>query len=165
MKQTAIVAGAALLALSAIGSGTAGLAEARGDQRRPAFNFDEIDLNGDGLLAPEEINAQRQARFAATDSNGDGNLSVGEMTARAQEMMSERIAAGIARRIARQDKDGDGMISLSEAEPPEQRSNRMFARLDQDDDGAVSRDEFETAKIWRRGYERGRRSRDGAALE
>ena len=41
----------------------------------PLTSFQELDLNGDGLLSPFEANDELAADFTVWDSNGDGKVS------------------------------------------------------------------------------------------
>jgi len=129
----------------------AGAAQADNHRERP--DFATLDLNGDGSLSLEEMQAQGQARFTSVDANGDGGLSAEELIAAAGERASDRAA----KMIERNDENGDGVLQLDEM--PRRgggdRAERMFERVDADGDGALSQEEFETAKE-RRG-ERGER--------
>ena len=44
----------------------------------PRTVFEELDLNGDGLLSPFEANDELAADFTVWDSNGDGKVSASE---------------------------------------------------------------------------------------
>jgi len=164
MKQTWIIAGVSALAFSATALLAASTAEARGQDRK-APGFEELDIDGDGLLTEKEMLARRAAQFAETDTDGDGLLSAEEMVEKARQAFAERIQPGVARRIARQDENGDGMISPEEMGPPEGRGARMFSRLDENGDGGISEEEFETARQWRRGFRAGRRHGRGIGTE
>lgn len=132
----------------------AGAAQAEGHQARP--DFATLDLNGDGSLTPDELQAQGEARFARADANEDGALSVEELIAAAGQRASDHAAE----MVARHDENGDGVLQLDEM--PRRggdRAARMFERVDADGDGALSQDEFETARE-RHGDRRGHGPKD-----
>lgn len=133
---------------------TAGAVQAQGERERP--DFATLDLDGDGTLTLEELQAQGQARFAAADANGDGALSAEELIAAADARAADRVA----QMIARLDENSDGVLQQDEMPARgEDRAERMFDRVDADNDGVLSQEEFETAK--ERGKDRrGHGSRD-----
>lgn len=128
--------------------------------------YDELDLNGDGALTPEEMQqamqAQAQARFDAADTDGDGALSAQEMLAQAEASRANAIQSRIERMIARLDANEDGLIQADEMpNPGESRpGDRMFSRLDADEDGALSAEEFAAMEDMR-GERRGPRGGHG----
>jgi Ca2+-binding EF-hand superfamily protein len=135
----------------------AGAAQAEDHRERP--DFAALDLNGDGGLSLEEMQAQGEARFAATDANGDGGISAEELIAMAGERASDRAA----KMIERHDANEDGVLQMDEM--PRRgggdgdRAERMFERVDADGDGVLSQEEFDTAKE-KRGDRRGHGGRD-----
>lgn len=132
----------------------AGAAQAAGHGDRP--DFAQLDLDGDGALTLQELQARGQARFEASDSNGDGALSADEMIAAANARTAERVA----RMIARFDANGDGVLQPDEM--PGRGGDfagRMFERVDADGDGQLTEEEFEAAKK-RWGDRRGQGPRD-----
>lgn len=130
---------------------SAGAAQAEDQRERP--DFATLDLNGDGALSLEELQAQGQARFDAADTDGDGALSADELSAAASARAAERTA----KMIERLDENGDGVLQLEEMPTRgEDRAERMFDRVDADEDGVISEEEFDTAKE-RRGDRDGRR--------
>jgi len=152
-------------AVTALIIATAGLGVAQqamqgdmgGGQHGPAFDFEELDADGDGRITRDEMAAQAQARFGAADADGDGKLSPQEMAERMQARMMERMARRVEQMIARQDSDGDGLLSMEEMQAG--RMGRMFDRHDADGDGAISAEEFEDMANMR--AERMSRARDG----
>ncbi len=120
----------------------AGAAQAEDHRERP--DFATLDLNSDGSVSLEEMQAQGEARFAGVDANEDGALSEEELIATAGARASERAA----KMIERHDDNGDGVLQMDEM--PRRgggdRAERMFERVDADGDGVLSQEEFDTAK-------------------
>ncbi len=133
----------------------AGAASANERGERP--DFATLDLNGDGALTLEELQAQAEARFASIDTDSDGGLSAEELIAAAEGRAADRAA----KMIERLDENGDGI--LQQDEMPRRggdRADRMFERVDADEDGVISQEEFDSAKERaneRRGERRGER--------
>lgn len=126
----------------------AGAAQAEDHRERP--DFATLDLNSDGGLSLEELQAQAEARFANVDTNGDGSISAEELIAAAGERAQERAA----KMIERLDDNGDGVLQMDEM--PRRggdgdRAERMFERADANSDGVISEDEFEEIKERRGG--------------
>jgi len=124
----------------------AGAASAQEGRERP--DFATLDINEDGGITQEELQARGQARFDDVDADGDGALSVEELVAQAQTRAQERAE----QMIARLDANEDGVLQADEMqERGGDRMARMFERLDADEDGAISEAEFEEAKKRMRG--------------
>ncbi len=135
--KTKIMMTAVLAALVA----TAGAAQAQNHRERP--DFATLDLDGNGALTLEELQAQGQARFASMDTNGDGAVSAEELIAAANSRAADRAAT----MIARMDENGDGLLQAEEMQARRggDRAARMFDRVDADSDGSISQAEFDTA--------------------
>jgi Ca2+-binding EF-hand superfamily protein len=125
----------------------------------PMFDFAAIDSDKDGSITKEEMAAYHAAQIALADTDKDGFLSPAELAAHHQAAMAGRGEDRAARMIKRLDSDGDGALSLAEAQ--EGPNARMFARLDRDDDGVISADEATNAKMYHGGKERGGKERGG----
>ncbi len=118
----------------------------------PEEMFAAADADGDGKITEDEMKAAAEKRFADADTNGDGMLSADEMVARAEAQREARRVERMTERsqamIDRLDYDGDGMLSLEEAQrqAPADMFDRMLERLDTDGDGALSQEEIAAAK-------------------
>ena len=122
--------------------------------------FDAMDANGDGKVTGAEIEAHRQARFAAADSNGDGTLSAEELAKASEQAGKDRRSRGLARMIERLDTNGDGSLSAQELAASDRMGSAM-ERLDANGDGAIEREELAERG---RGFGR-HREQDGQSRE
>jgi Ca2+-binding EF-hand superfamily protein len=135
-------------------------------------DFEDLDINSDGAVTSDEIDAAMQARAAArfreTDTNGDGAVSAEEMVARADTARQERAASRAADQIEKADTNGDGLLQADEMAAHaadrgnnrgEREADRMFERADADDNGSLSAEEFAEART--RMEERGGRRPHG----
>lgn len=86
-------------------------------------HFEEVDINGDGVIASSEFEENKTAKFAEADANRDGQLSYDEALA----MFKERAEA-----MGREERRGAGKGG----------KGKMFSVLDIDGDGLVSFEEF-----------------------
>ncbi len=133
IRNKTLVAAALMLAL-----GAAALPASA--QHRGGFPFSEVDADGSGEITSAELDAWREARFAANDTDGNGSLSAEELRAAQEQNRDERLE----QMIQRADADGDGELSPSEI--PGRDDARMFDRLDRDQSGGISEAEMETAR-------------------
>lgn len=147
----ALLGSAALAEKGGMGMGMGGMGMGMDGEGRGAMltrMFDTIDADSDGKVTFAELEAHRQAEFAAADSNGDGALSPEELSAHQLARMQERMAERSQMMLDNMDNDGNGSLSAEEmGQGPLQRN---FARLDTDNDGAISKAEAEEAMKHRR---------------
>jgi Ca2+-binding EF-hand superfamily protein len=120
------------------------------------------DVDGDGVLSVEEIQAMEAARktrhdewVAGWDMNGDGVIDETEQAA-AQGVMRDQIEATRTNRFHEADSDADGcltfeefsaipaVIEMAESQPDEPA--RIYGQLDANDDNCVDMEEF-TARL------------------
>ena len=149
MNKIVIVAIAAAL--------TAGAANAkgwghghRGEGRGMGANFmEQFDINGDGGITQEEIDAVRSGRLAEFDTNDDGALSIEEYEALWLDAMRERMVD----MFQRHDDDGDGIVT---AEEFSEDFSGIVARRDTNGDGILNADDMRE-RMHRRGGDRQRR--------
>lgn len=97
----------------------------------------ELDLNGDNIIAREEVTGEARKVFAGYDRNSDRKLSVTELNGRS----SVRSAmGGYLRTHAKElDVNGDEFVTESELN---QIVDRMFRRMDRNSDGRISAGEL-----------------------
>jgi Ca2+-binding EF-hand superfamily protein len=128
----------------------------RGQGRSFVPEFTELDVDGNGSISVEDLEAYRTSRFTAVDTDGDGSISRAEFIAERVSQVEERAGA----MFDRLDADGDG--ALSQDAIAARRGGRgldperMIARFDADEDGVVSEEEF-AAAIEQRAERRGER--------
>lgn len=93
--------------------------------------FEAVDVDGDGTVTIEEINAYRDARVAEVDASGDGSLSIEEFDVLYRDFTRSRMVDA----FQRLDADGDGVISPEEMNTS---ISRMVERMDRDGDGSLT---------------------------
>ena len=134
-----------------------------------------MDANGDGVVAREEMQAQRQARmaerrsqmFERMDADSDGSITRAEYDAAHAQRMEQRAERGEAgerrggrghrgahRMGMRLDRDGQG-VNIEQAR---QRATEQFARMDADGDGFVTGAEMRAQHEARRAERQARRA-------
>ncbi len=149
-----------LAALVTLGLGAATLTALAQDGHRglrAEMQLEKIDLNGDGNITREEIEAGKAERFASADIDGSGAITFDEFNAFAEAEKARREAERRQRTFERLDANGDGQVSAEEhAAMKPARMERMFDRIDTDDDGVITEAEREAAheKMKERGKKR-----------
>lgn len=127
------------------GDGSLNGAEARSGARRWRQNrfeayFGARDANGDGVLAREELGASAR-RLWRWDSDADRRLTQEEL-GRARRGGDFGVAA-LSGRVLRWDADRDGRVTRAEAA---WAAVRRFARKDRNGDGVLTRTEARLAR-------------------
>ncbi|SIO32177.1 Ca2+-binding protein, EF-hand superfamily [Rhodovulum sp. ES.010] len=93
--------------------------------------FEIVDANGDRSVTEEEIDAYRAAQLAEVDASGDGALSIEEFDKLYRALTRSRMVDA----FQALDADGDGRIAAEEIDT---RIAHIVARLDRDGDGVLS---------------------------
>jgi len=140
----AALASAAIIAVAA--------PEGAGGHRHGAMmeRLKAADTNGDGLIGKDEAQAlpMLAKHFNEIDTDQNGQLSPDELRAfhekmRGQhEQMREQRFEEHFRKI---DADGDGRISLAEAQASSPRLAQHFAQIDANGDGFITAEEMKAA--------------------
>ena len=129
------------------------------------MEFVDVDLDKNGQITVEDLQAAAKARFDTADANGDGALTLDELKAQAEKRMADRMAAKgdgkgdgkgkmfqkrmgwkLEDMLAKKDTDGNGSLSFDEMSPDQAKLERMIDRFDTDDDNAISAAEFDAAQ-------------------
>lgn len=113
------------------------------DTPPPGPGRGSIDANGDGFVTREEAQSfpRLAGQFDAADANQDGRLDAAEMDAHRAAMRASGRAKA-QERWTDADKDGDGALSLEEAEASMPRVAQRFKEFDVDRSGKIERDEL-----------------------
>lgn len=93
--------------------------------------FEAVDVDGDGSVTIEEIDAYRAARLAEVDGSGDGALSIEEFDTLYRAFTRPRMVDA----FQALDADGDAQIAAEEIDT---RVSRLVERLDRDGDGTLT---------------------------
>jgi Ca2+-binding EF-hand superfamily protein len=153
------------------GSGAQAADRTWGDGTLPDY-LAVFDVNGNGVLSAEEIQAMKAARanrhnewLSQWDADGDGVINGTERT-KAQEALRQRIEDCRIGRFEEADTDGDGCLTFAEfsaipavmelAKRDPNAPARIYARLDADDSDCITVEEFTShlqkrPKDWRTG--------------
>ena len=188
MKKMIVLGGVAVLAMSGAALAQTGNDGQRGWRMDPNARVSQaefvdrrvarlttMDANSDGVVAREEMQAQRQARmaerrsqmFERMDVDSDGSITRAEYDAAHAQRMEQRAERGEAgerrggrghrgahRMAMRLDRDGQG-VNIEQAR---QRATEQFARMDADGDGFVTGAEMRAQHEARRAERQARRA-------
>ena len=188
MRKMIVLGGVAVLAMSGAALAQTGNDGQRGWRMDPNARVSQaefvdrrvarlttMDANGDGVVAREEMQAQRQARmverrsqmFERMDADSDGSITRAEYDAAHAQRMEQRAERGEAgerrggrghrgahRMGMRLDRDGQG-VNIEQAR---QRATEQFARMDADGDGFVTGAEMRAQHEARRAERQARRA-------
>lgn len=149
MNRTYLIMGSVIAAVSV--TSVAAFSKGLGGEHRgrPKINFEEVDINDDGVLSQAELEVAAAARFAKIDTNKDAVLTTDELQAELAARMHGRVMRQSVRMMRRMDADGDGVLTSNEMKPGHGDTAKMFERLDQDRDGQISKKEFAAARAKR----------------
>jgi len=127
----------------ATAAANAGDAPGPGKPDRPT-----LDSNGDGIVTREEARAfpRLTADFDVADANKDGQLDAAELQTHREKMRVE-MRARAEERWKAADTDGDGRLSLAEAQASMPQMAERFDKFDANKDGYVSRDEMHNFRM------------------
>ncbi len=109
--------------------------------------FARADIDRNGVLSRAEVDRGLPglaSRFSDIDRNRDGNLSPDEVrTWSASRKADGRKSEGaFAELFRRADSDGDGALTLAEADKALPRLGAKFDRIDANRDGKLAHDEL-----------------------
>jgi Ca2+-binding EF-hand superfamily protein len=126
--------------LAALGLGSAALlVMAAPDGHGPMGRLKQADTNGDGMISQKEAQAlpMISKHFAEIDANHDGQVTFEELRAFHKQQR--------AAHWKKLDSDGDGRVSLAEAQAGAPRLAEHFDQLDANKDGYLTPDELAAA--------------------
>jgi hypothetical protein len=103
-----------------------------------AAQFAKMDIDGNGIVSPEEHAAGAAAMFRTMDSDADGKVTVAEMDA-AQAALGGDPRMSSLQKIQTIDRDQDDVITADEHALGAQN---MFGQMDVDASGGLSPAEF-----------------------
>lgn len=129
---------------------------AQGPRERPRYVLQALDLNHDGQLSPQELQAA-PASLLTLDRNGDGELTPDELEPPRPD--SGATPDQLATQLMAFDKNGDGVLTSDEL--PE-RLQTLFTRADTNHDGKLTPDEIRQSAA-HTGSPNGRRGGPGSA--
>ncbi len=143
MRYVAILTAAGLASAALLAVAAPGGPEGPGPA---AQRFKQADTNGDGMISREEAKAlPRLAKhFDEIDANHDGQISADEMRAFHETMRGKHMTHSGAF-FKKLDTDGDGRISLAEAQVAP-RLAAHFEEIDANKDGFITMEEMKAAR-------------------
>ena len=139
-------------ALASVGLIAVAAPEGAGGHRHGAMleRLKQADTDGNGLISRDEAKALPRIaqHFDAIDTNHDNQLSPEELRAFHEKVRAEhaqQMHARMAEHWKKIDTDGDGRISLAEAQANAPRLAEHFAQIDANGDGFIAPDEMKAA--------------------
>jgi Ca2+-binding EF-hand superfamily protein len=142
------LASLSLASLAAIALAGAALAEPP-TADAPGHDIMRGDTNGDGKLSREEANAahtqRADERFTRLDLDKDGFVTTEELK-QAKETRQGGMHAKMAERFKDADGNGDGQLSLDEAQAKLPRLAERFTEIDADKNGLLTKEELRNAR-------------------
>ena len=128
----ALVVGCVALAAGAVLADSPRWSHAGGSGPRAGMSrmVTEMDADHDGKVSRAEIESFLTARATEIDADKDGKITVDEVKAFMQKLRDKHLAE----RLARMDKDGDGVVTVKEFHDARLWS---LARLDRNGDGMI----------------------------
>ncbi|WP_299349953.1 EF-hand domain-containing protein [uncultured Shimia sp.] len=167
MKRALIISGvvAAAIGVTAVAVQAKSFGKGFGPRGPMPMEFSQLDINGDGQMTKEEMQAFGEQRFAEADTDGDGFLSMEEMKAHMVKEIEARFDKHGDKMLERKDANGDGKLSLEEMRPNEKRQDKMFARMDADSDGVITQEEFDAARSKMAERRQGKKDKSKAPVE
>jgi len=149
MKYVLSLTAAALASVAVI---AAAAPEGAGGHRKGEMveRLKQADADGNGLISRDEAKTlPRLAKhFDEIDANRDGQLSKEELRAFHEKMHAQHAqerAQRMAEHWKKLDTDGDGRVSLAEAQANAPRLAQHFDQVDANGDGYVTPDEMRAA--------------------
>jgi hypothetical protein len=125
------------------------MAAESGTPGKVALSFEQLDLNGDHLLSPDEAKAVPglPEKFGELDIEHDGMLNRTEFSKfiPATQELSVQTPAAVSPSFDELDVDGDTLISVEEAKAVPGLVKKI-SELDLDHDGKLNRTEFSEFK-------------------
>jgi len=106
-----------------------------------------LDTDGDGAVSRDEAKSHEwlAGKFDSLDANKDGRLEKDEFAAHREAHHADMKARGEERWKAA-DTDGNGSLSLAEAQASSSWVGERFDKLDTDKNGALTREEMHAAR-------------------
>jgi Ca2+-binding EF-hand superfamily protein len=106
-----------------------------------------LDTDGDGAVSRDEAKSHQwlAEKFDTVDANKDGRLDKSEFAAHHEAHHADKKARGEERWKAA-DTDGNGSLSLAEAQASSSWVGERFDKLDTDKSGSLTREEMHAAR-------------------
>lgn len=133
----------------------------KGKRPNPGEMFEKLDTDESGTISKDEAKGPLAEHFDKIDADGDGELTKEELKA-----AREGRGGKGKNKLKEADTDGNGAISLDEAEAAGlDKLVENFDTLDADGNGEISKEEFKAAREDRGGRNGGERKGEGRGLK